>query len=112
MKQLDKTFATINYFLHPNVSSYTRTSLTLPHVPLFPYSSSQAAAEDAKVAAQLTPQVLLDSKVRECDLLQSQMLLREARVCWGQAQGMFPANILVLNELGNVLSQVSFLVNC
>jgi hypothetical protein len=58
------------------------------------------------VAAQLTAQVVLDSKVRECDLLQSQMLLREARPCWEQAQRMFPENLLVLNELGNVLSQV------
>lgn len=54
----------------------------------------------------LTPQVILDSKVRECDLLQSQMLLKDAKECWAAAQVMFPANILVLNELGNVLSQV------
>lgn len=58
------------------------------------------------VAAQLSQQVLLDSKVRECDLLQSQMLLKEARPCWEGAQRLFPDNILVLNELGNVLSQV------
>ena len=50
--------------------------------------------------------MLLDSKVRECDLLQSQMLLREARPCWESARTMFPSNVLVLNELGNVLSQV------
>ncbi len=54
----------------------------------------------------LTSQVILDSKVRECDLLQSQMLLKDAKECWAAAQEMFPANILVLNELGNVLSQV------
>jgi hypothetical protein len=71
------------------------------------FLAAQAAAADPAVAAQLTPQVLLDSKVRECDLLQSQMLLTEARPCWEQAQRSFPDNILVLNELGNVLSQVS-----
>lgn len=60
------------------------------------------------VAAQLSEQVLLDSKVRECDLLQSQMLLKEARPCWEDAQRRFPENILVLTELGNVLSQVHF----
>lgn len=58
------------------------------------------------MAEQLSAQVLLDSKVRECDLLQSQMLLREARPCWESARMMFPSNVLVLNELGNVLSQV------
>lgn len=59
------------------------------------------------MAAQLTPQVLLDAKVRECDLLQSQMLLKDARPCWEQAQRSFPRNLLVLIELGNVLSQLN-----
>ena len=70
------------------------------------YCLFQAAEADVQVAAQLTAQVLLDAKVRECDLLQSQMLLQEARPCWESAQVKFPTNILVLNELGNVLSQV------
>lgn len=71
----------------------------------------QAAAEDPAVAAQLSQQVILDSKVRECDLLQSQMLLKEARPCWEGAQRLFPQNILVLNELGNVLSQVQYFLH-
>ena len=73
---------------------------------IFDLNAVQAAEKDAQVAAQLTPQVLLDSRVRECDLLQSQMLLREARPCWEAAQRKFSDNILVLLELGNVLSQV------
>jgi hypothetical protein len=71
----------------------------------------QAAAADPAVAIALSSHVVLDSTVRECDLLQAQMLLLEARSCWEAAQRNYPDNLVILVELGNLLSMVRYFLS-
>mmetsp|Transcript_6585 Transcript_6585/g.14267 ORF Transcript_6585/g.14267 Transcript_6585/m.14267 type:complete len:219 (+) Transcript_6585:3-659(+) len=51
-------------------------------------------------------QVLLDARVRECDLLQAQMQLTQASVCWALGLKRHPLSMVLRIELGNVLSQL------
>lgn len=46
--------------------------------------------------------LLLESKIRECDLQQAQGKTLESKECWEHAIVMFPDNDAVYNELGNV----------
>lgn len=55
----------------------------------------------------ISEQVRLDSKIRECDLLQAMSKLEESLHCWKEAVEMFPNSDVAINELGNVATQVT-----
>ncbi len=57
-------------------------------------------------AAAIDPVALIDSKVRECDLLMALQKLSVAKACWQDAADLYPENEVVQNELGNMLARV------
>lgn len=55
---------------------------------------------------EATPQLLVEIKLRECDLLQGLRRFKEAKSCWEAGIVLDPTNQLMHNELGNVHFQV------
>lgn len=53
------------------------------------------------------PQVRLESKIRECDLIQGQQRVLEALECWEDGIELFPNDGVIRNEIGSMYARVS-----
>ena len=58
-----------------------------------------------RVVGRVSERVRLESKIRECDLLQALGRPGEALACWEDGTGLFPLSDVIHNELGNLYGQ-------
>ncbi len=59
------------------------------------------------VTDAVKPQVRLESKIRECDLMQGQQRVMAALRCWEDGIDLFPADGVIRNEIGGMYAKVS-----
>jgi tetratricopeptide (TPR) repeat protein len=82
--------------LYRNVTAITQEEAS--------FSSSQASGNS------LTADARVQSKIRECDLLQALSRFKQAKDCWKEGARLFPNSSSMHSELGNILATVSNLL--